>query len=73
MAVTSLSSSINQQILQTDLHTFLRMKIIKVFSPGDHFNDSHNHSIYLLIYIVKRKLMSFPPGTKGGNSQFLFL
>ena len=49
MAVTSLSSSINQQILQTDLHTFLRMKIIKVFSPGDRFNYSHNHSIYLLI------------------------
>jgi len=40
MAVTSLSSSSNQQILRTDLHTFLRIKIIKAFSPGDHFNDS---------------------------------
>lgn len=40
MAVTSLSSSINQQIIRTDLHTLLRMKIIKAFSQGDHFNDS---------------------------------
>ena len=49
MAVTSLGSSTNQQILQTDLHTFLRIKVIKAFSPEDHFNDSHNHSIYLVI------------------------
>ena len=49
MAVTSLGSSTNQQILQTDLHTFLRIKVIKAFSPEDNFNDSHNHSIYLVI------------------------
>ena len=71
MAATSLGSSTNQQILQTDLHTFLGIKVIKAFSPKDHFNDSQNHSIYLVI-LSRENRCRFLPGLKGVIANFYF-